>query len=487
MLTKNNNHANELRSNFKNYNGAGSILNLTKATRKAEEKIYQGNLSTLLHEEEKEEDLNPNKPESEIDVVKEYIRSSYDTIRRNKLTKRIELNLMGEKQDLDDRTVNGWLDHLWNYKTYSHTDGRNGKEVIRKVTLDKNKLYTLIDNESFSPSYDPIAEYFQRVAPMAAGTSVTPEIDKFIGCFTCENDNEVVEQYFKAWLAGVFINYYTSDKFDGILILQSNQGTGKTTAIEHHLLKPFVDYVTKNFVWSTSSKDEMIKLATSLFIFDDELSATRKSEVEELKKITSLTVINNVRPPYGRTAENYIRRTSFIGATNNTSIINDVTGSRRFLVLGVQAIDLAAVSRIDYDLLWSEAYNYFHVQGNKIRIDFKVIEENNEKYKNIGAEDEYLDRHFDFTKEGNTWLSATEVLDFLKEQEPNLYTDHYKIGKALKAKGKEAQSRRLNGGGPTKRYHLHQLTGTTSQRPFTLSHGGNSDAATESDYDAFFL
>ncbi len=491
LINNDNTHANELKSNFRHFGAAHTAKAQPMATDEKAEATLTGSFQDFLDSEAAEDMEHEDAcglPKSEIEVVKAYISKRYDSIRTNMLTKKIELTIMNEKKELTERTVNGWLNHLWSYETYTSVDGRNGRETVKRVRMDKNKLYTLIDNDDFAPVYDPVDEYFRLVAPLAEGTKAMPETEKFIRCFTCDNEAEVVDLYFKAWLAGVFTNYYSNhDKFDSILIMQSKQGTGKTTAIEHHLLRPFRDYVVKNFDWNTSNKDEMIKLATSLFIFDDELSATKKSEVEELKTITSLKPINNIRAPYARTTENYIRRASFIGATNNTNIISDVTGSRRFLILGVTAIDLKAISGIDYDLLWSEAYNYFHVQGNKVRVDFDTIEGNNQQYKFVNAEEEYLERHFDFTKESNTIMSATQVLDFLKIREPNLHTDSYKLGKALTSKGAKTESKRWEkGSNPTKRYHLHMIE-KACEEPLSVTKSGSDDEAfTHFDLDDFF-
>ncbi|WP_181307551.1 VapE domain-containing protein [Rufibacter sp. XAAS-G3-1] len=458
-MNNNDKNRNELRSNFRHFASKDTVNEIAHVTSEIENRAKE---EFTLDFQDTEEVWGSNQnqlPQSEIDAVKTYIRSSYDTIRTNKLTNKIELVLGDQMKELNDRTVHGWLNHLWSYSTYMSVDGRNGKETIKKVTIDKNKLFVLIENDAFAPIYDPITEYFKKVAPLAEGITETNEIDKFIRCFTCDNDTEVVEKYFKYWLEGVFINYYSLTKVrEGILILQSAQGTGKTTAIEQYLLNPFRSYVVKSFDWNMSNKDEMIKLATSLFIFDDELSATKKSEVAELKKITSLKQINNVRPAYGRTSENYTRKASFIGATNNMNIINDDSGSRRFLILGVTAIDLEAIKEINYDLLWSEAYNYFHKQSNTVYVDFDTINENNQIFRYVTADEEYLQRHFDFTKQGNVYMNTTMVLDYLKEREPNLHTNTNMLGKALIALGAVIKSDRWNGPKtkPSRRYHLHK-------------------------------
>jgi predicted P-loop ATPase len=478
MLTNEKNQ-NELRSNFKHFKK--HISQVSKSTGE----VHEDSSPSFLNDVDSAEFSANKLPKSEIEAVKQYINGLYDSVRTNKLTKKIELKIFNEVNELDDRTINGWLNHLWSYETYSFTDSRNGKEVLKQVNIDRNRLCTIIDNEDFSPSFDPITEYFERIKPLAESITSTPEMDKFIRCFTCDNPQEVVESYFKSWLAGVFINYYSeNDKYDGILILQSGQGVGKTTAIEYNLLKPFRNYVVKNFQWNASNKDEMIKLATSLFIFDDELTALKNAERDDLKKITSFTHINNVRPPYGRTTQNYIRKASFIGATNNKAIVNDVTGTRRFHILGVNHIDLQELTKINYDLLWSEAYNYYHIQKNKVNLDFALIEANNQEFKFQTAEVEYLERYFDFEKEGNVYMQATEILDYLKEKIPHLQTDVKRLGTALKSKGKDAKNKRSkDGGSPRMRYHLHRKDACTQLNKIV---NGDQNSVTEMDFEEMF-
>lgn len=293
-MSTNSKQINELRSNFKHFSQPGAGQKKSHQEEEKTEPKFSIAKAFQLNEQEEEHASTSSQPRSEIEAVKAYIRSSYDSIRTNSLTKKMELTLNGKTKELIERDVNGWLDHLWSYVAFKHVDGRNGKETVKNVNMTKDKLYTIIDNDSFSPEYDPIREYFEKFAHLAENTTSTPEIDKLLKCFTCNNDFATVEQYFKSWFAGVFINYFSeSDKYDSILIMQSDQGVGKTTAIEHHLLKPFRDYVVKNFSWNINNKDEILKLATSLFIFDDELSATKKSEIAELKKITSLTTIKD--------------------------------------------------------------------------------------------------------------------------------------------------------------------------------------------------
>jgi hypothetical protein len=420
-------------------------------------------VSNLLDDEAQRAGWIANLPENERDCILKYINNSYERIAYNMLSKKIELSIAGKTTDLDDRIVNDWIYDLVD-EYIAITDNRSKEKVkiprkLGKVT-DKT-IYSFVNNNRVATPYDPIQEVFNRIAPLAADCTSTPTLDRFINCFQCKTITpESVSLYFKAWFAGIFTNYFNicESPFPHILILKSNQGKGKTEAMEKYLLGMFQRYVVKNFAWS-DDKDELIKLATSFIIFDDELSATTKNKNEELKKMTSMRVMSNIRPAYGRIAENYIRRTTFLGATNESIITTDQTGTRRFLILDVDAIDMETIKKLNYEQLWSEAYNYYHIQKNTVYLSFADIEDNNTAFKHRSAEEEYLDRYFDLSKAPNSYWTATEIVEFLRRMMCDIrpeFTPISRLARIIRSRGIEAQTnKRHNNKRYSVVYYLH--------------------------------
>ncbi len=420
---------------------------------------------------------------NQIDAFQKYIWSKYTDIKFNEFTKSIELFTPTGKEIFDDRKINEWLYDLWTDVDYLTVDKRSTykfpeegtiidyTEELRKFTtsfkktkctIEANKVLTIINNNKISKPYDPIQEILDRIEPLATGCTGTPELEKYISCFTFNNAAPVVDMYFKSWVAGVFRNYYVyKDYYDAILIFKSKQGDGKTKAIEKKLLNIFSDYVIKNFTWDDSDKDQIKSLATSLVIYDDELSATTKAKVELVKKITGMRKMNGVRPPYGRLDQQYIRRASFIGATNSNTITNDITGTRRYLILDLVKIDLEKLDTVNYELLWSESYNYFHLQNNEVWLEFSTVEKENRGFKERLVEEDYLEKYFDFTKEPNQYYSNTEIIQYLKKLDCDIKADQQtmnKISKIFAARGVvKYTNKRVNGKFYGSIYHIHDI------------------------------
>ena len=64
------------------------------------------------------------------------------------------------------------------------------------------------------------------------------------------------------------------------------------------------------------------------------------------------------RSPYGRYAEDFPRQCVFVGTTNETQYLRDVTGARRFWPVTVGDIDLTRIEN-DRDQLFAEAVHFY--------------------------------------------------------------------------------------------------------------------------------
>ena len=384
------------------------------------------------------------------DIIKRYLYNKYVKIRLNTISQEIEF--VDKKENIvlftdrlvntiycdlsdvyitakkaDDKIqlqdgyleINDYLTMLLNKSEINENDysaflsNYNKRYKSIKHNIIKNDIYSYIDSDEFSEEYNPLEELFANLE--VPNTQKLVELDKLLECLEFSNDCEVVKNYFYAFFAGVFTNLFDNSKyFDSILILQSSQGIGKTTLI-NKMTKLFEKYTATTFSWNCSDKDELAKLRSNLIIFDDELSATTKGKIEDIKKITSMTNIS-YRKAYGKLSENFKRISSFIGATNSSSIINDITGSRRFLILELLKIDSEKLKEVDFEKLWGECYNYFHIQENVVYLDFEKINNENETKIIQTSEEVYLSSLFDLnSKETNVELPSTKLYEILTQ------------------------------------------------------------------------
>lgn len=147
-----------------------------------------------------------------------------------------------------------------------------------------------------------------------------------------DEDDELSRTLVKKWLmqsiAMLQNNIEAPFGADGVLVLQGEQGTGKTSLFRQLAMHRefFKDGVTLNF----SDKDTAIR-ATSCWIAElgEIESTTLKSDVERLKSFITAEV-DEYRRPYARGDTRSARHTSFCGSCNNIDFLSDQTGNRRF-------------------------------------------------------------------------------------------------------------------------------------------------------------
>lgn len=138
-------------------------------------------------------------------------------------------------------------------------------------------------------------------------------------------------------------------KRDEMPIFEGEQGAKKSTAL--NILA--VDEYFSDGLPNLHDKDAMQHLQGMWLIEIGELSALRKSEVEEVKRFIT-TRIDKFRPSYGRNTVERPRTLVFAGTTNSDTYLKDPTGARRFWPIACGQIDLDGLRR-DRDQLFAEA------------------------------------------------------------------------------------------------------------------------------------
>lgn len=139
---------------------------------------------------------------------------------------------------------------------------------------------------------------------------------------------------------------------DGALVLQGNQGIGKTTWFRS--LAGRDEWFGNGLSIDPRNKDSIIP-ATKCFVVEmGEIDSTfRKADISVLKAfITNSTDV--IREPYGKRACNYQRRTIFCGTVNQASFLMDKTGNRRYWTIPIRA--LRRIDPANVQQIWAQVY-----------------------------------------------------------------------------------------------------------------------------------
>ena len=143
-------------------------------------------------------------------------------------------------------------------------------------------------------------------------------------------------------------------KLDTALVLVGEQGVRKST---------FYAVAAGEFFTDThvdlSSKDAYLQLAGSWIIEWGEIErVTSRRGADEIKSFLS-SRSDRFRPPYGRSIIEVLRMCVLCGSTNQTTFLDDDTGSRRFHCVRVtRRVDIETLAKWR-DQLWAEAMALF--------------------------------------------------------------------------------------------------------------------------------
>jgi predicted P-loop ATPase len=140
-------------------------------------------------------------------------------------------------------------------------------------------------------------------------------------------------------------------KFDQIIVLESAEGKGKSSAIEALAGGPA--YFSDQQVLGLGDKEQQ-EASVGVWLHEiADLQGMRKWDVERIKAFASRKQ-DRARPAYGRFRVDKPRRCIYWATTNEEDYLKSDTGNRRFWPVRVGESNLAALLR-DREQLWAEA------------------------------------------------------------------------------------------------------------------------------------
>jgi predicted P-loop ATPase len=155
---------------------------------------------------------------------------------------------------------------------------------------------------------------------------------------------------------------------DSMLILEGEQGTGKTSAVRA-LGGAWYGDVILNF----HDKDTVQNMQGLWILEASEMEFTRRSDVAAMKRFLTLKV-DNVRLAYGRNSEELPRQCVFIGTVNpgkKPSYLSDTDGNRRFWPVATRRIHLSSLQK-EREQLFAEAYQAY-IRGDNWHLSDPAI------------------------------------------------------------------------------------------------------------------
>jgi len=236
------------------------------------------------------------------------------------------------------------------------------------------------------------------------------------------------------WLiSGVARIFEPGCKVDHALVLEGDQGIGKSSALE---TLAGDDWFSDGLPHDLAHKDAKDHMRGRWIIELPELSQFRRSEVETVKAFVSRR-FERFRPAYSRNEILYPRQCIFCGTTNDDKYLVDPTGNRRFWPVRCTAVDLEGLKRYR-NQLWAEAVNRYQAGEEWHLIDPYIITIASSEQAQRQSEDPWdvaIEEHLGDTVETTVVAILTKVLG--KEINSCNKADEMRVATILKRHGWE--------------------------------------------------
>lgn len=178
-----------------------------------------------------------------------------------------------------------------------------------------------------------------------------PRLDSLLALYFRADDTPLHRKFSAGWLIGACARVFEPGcQLDTMLMLIGGQGVGKSQACA--ALVPDRAWFGDS-TFDIANKDAFINLHGK-WIYELAECESLKKASDDARKAFITSRVDRYRKPFGRLAEDHPRQVVFVATTNNTEVLTDPTGARRFWTVLVGEPDLDALRR-DRDQLFAEA------------------------------------------------------------------------------------------------------------------------------------
>ncbi len=326
-------------------------------------------------------------------------------------------NRKGSHKTIDYLTQLQALNYKFELNTVTNTIECNGEKYseglaakIRSEMRDAgfykmNELEDAIIANAFENSYHAIKRYLENLT-----WDGKDYFSLLVSCFQTNTPN--FEIYLRKFLLGSIRKAYEPYQ-NYVLCLVGFQKIGKSKFVKW--LCPLTQYRSDSPI-NPDEKDSILRLATKWICEIPELGAiTRRADRESLKAYLSREEIT-VRRPYGKFDETKPVLASFIGTFNDEGgILNDSTGSRRFVIAEIEKIEWNDYLKIPLDQLWAQMMvAYQSGESTELTLaEFEASETNNREKFDVPnrLEDLLLDKYMIDPAQPNLFETASNIYD----------------------------------------------------------------------------
>ncbi len=263
----------------------------------------------------------------------------------NSLSDAIEIHGLGGMPYLTDITINFLRLELCEQKGFR---------------INRDLFHDLVTAIAHQNARHPIKTYLENLT-----WDQNPRVERFFIDIGDADDTVLIRRITEIWFtAAVRRLYEPGIDFQELLILEGEQGQGKSTAIRKLCSDP--DWFSDDLPLNASPRVIVEQTLGKWIIEASELTG-RNQDSRNLKRFLSATT-DRARMAYDRYARDVPRQWVAIGTTNEREYLIDSTGNRRFWPIRTGRFNLDALTPQYRDQLWAEAVQ-LHQRGKSIKLE----------------------------------------------------------------------------------------------------------------------
>ena len=388
------------------------------------EKLLEGK---ILNDEtfKKLQDMNSATTKKEVspETFRIFILETGMFITYNELLNIIEFHDLPDEPSFQN--IKDYQNQMPTMLQYAFRRYTGAKNISKQQTID------LISLEADRNSYHPIRDYLRRTT--WDGIDRFPELFKVLGVQD-ELEQTLIRKWFYQSAALPFNTLKSPIQPEGVLILQGNEGIGKTRFFRRMSVEP-TWFTSLDKPMTTKNKDTLIEALSSWITEIGEIDQTFTERRSDLKSFMT-SEKDTIRKPYAREPTTRARTTSICGTTNKSEFLNGETGYRRWWVIHISGkIDLDDfATEKTLSQFWAQCYAANIRDPCCFRLtdsERKQLEALNQSVTEMLPAEDELRMHFDFNAPETEWQwMQTAALKKSVEYDVSQYSS-ITIGRAL--------------------------------------------------------
>ncbi|MBQ9020933.1 MAG: hypothetical protein IJX65_02895 [Alistipes sp.] len=199
-----------------------------------------------------------------------------------------------------------------------------------KYEITKNKMEDVMKIFSYTRKYNPVLDALDALPDWDNTSDRERLFIDYLGAADTPYTRAVTALFFNGAVSRA---YEPGCKFDYCLVLVGSQGIGKSSLVRALALR---DEFFLDNLGNLGNKEAAENLQGRWVVEIAELASFNKKDAATIKLFISQQY-DTYRAPYSRSSEQHPRRCVFVGTTNETGFLKDLTGARRFLPIQCSA------------------------------------------------------------------------------------------------------------------------------------------------------